>query len=99
MATSPDPVSWGVAPEHAAFAQAVAGAAQVDPAATFANLAAATGVPEDALRHYALVRFASAGADAILALEPEALRRLVDARRREDWAAVAGIVDWIETGL
>lgn len=90
---------WDVPPEHRDFARAVAGSLLADPAGTFANLSAATGVPEEALRHYALVRFASAGADAILALEPEALRRLVDARRREDWVAVAGIVDWLESGL
>ena len=30
-----------------------------------------------------------------MAIEPETLRDLVAARRREDWQAVAGIVDWL----
>jgi hypothetical protein len=34
-----------------------------------------------------------------MAAEPQVLRELIDARRREDWAAVAGIVDWLEAGL
>ena len=33
-----------------------------------------------------------------MAVEPQALRDLIDARRREDWDAVAGIVDWLEAG-
>jgi hypothetical protein len=88
-----------VPPEHREFARHVADAAAVDPRPTFENLSRATGVPVADLQHYALVRWASAGADAILAMEPEALRRLIDARRREDWAAVGGIVDWLESGL
>ena len=88
-----------VPPEHAEFARQVSAARLVDPAPTFASLAAATGVAEDDLRHYALVRFASAGSDAILAMDPDALRRLIEARRREDWPTVAGIVDWLESGL
>ena len=66
---------------------------------TFENLSKATGVPVEALVHHALVRWASAGAEALMAIEPQALRDLIDARRREDWAAVAGIVDWLEAGL
>ena len=56
-------------------------------------------MPVDALIHHALVRWVSAGAEALLAIEPQALRQLIDARGREDWEAVAGIVDWLEAGL
>ena len=51
------------------------------------------------LVHLALVRWASAGAEALMAIEPAVLRELIDARRREDWAKVAGMIDWLEAGL
>lgn len=88
-----------VPPEHRVFADAVAVSRLQDPLPTFERLSQTTGVPVDELVHYALVRFAAAGSDAILALEPSALRDLVAACRREDWTAVAGIVDWLEAGL
>ena len=66
--------------------------------ATFTGLAAATGVPADDLVHYALVRWASAGAEALLSLDPQVLDELVSARTREDWPTVAGIIDWLDSG-
>jgi hypothetical protein len=86
-------------PEHREFARQVELSRQVDPLPTFENLSRATGVPVDALVHHALVRWVSAGAEALLAIEPQALRQLIEARRREDWEAVGGIVDWLEAGL
>ncbi len=88
-----------IPPEHGDFARAVDASRAVDPMPTFRNLSEATGVPVDALVHHALVRWTSAGAEALMAVEPQALRDLIDARRREDWDAVAGIVDWLEAGL
>jgi hypothetical protein len=88
-----------VPPEHRAFADAVAASRAVDPRPTFENLSRVTGVPVDDLVHHALVRWVSAGSEALMAVEPQALRDLIDARRREDWDAVAGIVDWLEAGL
>jgi hypothetical protein len=88
-----------VPPEHREFARAVVASRAVDPLPTFRNLSQATGVPVDDLVHHALVRWASAGAEALMAIEPQALRDLIAARRREDWDAVAGIVDWLEAGL
>ena len=64
----------------------------------FRGLSEATGVPVDDLVHYALVRWASAGAEALMAIEPQVLRDLLDARRREDWPAVAGMLDWLASG-
>jgi hypothetical protein len=87
-----------VPPEHREFALRVADARAVDPMPTFRALSENTGVPVDDLVHYALVRWASAGAEALLAIEPQALRDLLAARAREDWAAVAGIIDWLEAG-
>ena len=72
---------------------------RADPYPTLRALAASTGLTVEEVIHHALVRYASAGADAILSLEPQALRDLIGARRREDWTAVAGIIDWLEAGL
>jgi hypothetical protein len=88
-----------VPPEHREFVRQAELSRSVDPMPTFENLSRTTGVPVDVLVHHALVRWASAGAEALLAVEPQALRDLIDARRREDWDAVAGIVDWLEAGL
>jgi hypothetical protein len=87
-----------VPPEHREFARRVADARAVDPMPTFANLSAETGVPADDLVHYALVRWASAGAEALMSIRPEVLDELAAARSREDWPAVAGIIDWLESG-
>ena len=87
-----------VPPEHREFARAVEASRAVDPMTTFRNLSEATGVPVDDLVHHALVRWASAGAEALMAADPQVLHELFEARRREDWAAVAGIVDWLESG-
>jgi hypothetical protein len=87
-----------VPPEHAAFAAQAEAALAVDPMPTFRALSEATGVPMESLVHLALVRWASAGAEALMAVEPQVLRELIAARSREDWTAVAGIIDWLEAG-
>jgi hypothetical protein len=71
----------------------------VDPLPTLRSLAEHTGVELDDVVHHALVRYASDGAEALLALEPSSLRRLLAARRRQDWKAVGAILDWLEAGL
>ncbi len=87
-----------VPPEHREFARRAEDALVVDPMPTFSALSGVTGVPVDTLVHFALVRWVSAGSEALLAVEPQVLHDLVDARRREDWDAVAGIVDWLDAG-
>ena len=87
-----------VPPEHREFARRAEDARLVDPMPTFEALSRATGVPVDALTHLALVRWASAGSEALLSLRPQVLDDLVDARHREDWPAVAGIIDWLDAG-
>jgi hypothetical protein len=84
---------------HAAFRDAVAGSALLDPLPTFERLSASTGVPVDALVHHALVRWVSAGSEAILQVTPPVVRELVAARQRADWDAVAGMIDWLAAGL
>ena len=88
-----------VPPQHREFARQAETALAVDPMPTFRALSEETGVPVETLVHLALVRWASAGSEALMALEPQALRDLIAARGREDWVAVAGIIDWVEAGL
>ena len=87
-----------VPPEHRRFAEQVAAAKLQDPMGTFGNLSTATGVPVEDLVHYALVRWAAAGAEMLMATEPMAMRQLVEARREEDWDAVGGLIDWLAAG-
>ena len=87
-----------VPPEHREFARRAEDARLVDPLPTFEALSHATGVSVEAIVHLALVRWASAGAEALLSVEPQVLDELIDARHREDWPAVAGIIDWLGAG-
>jgi hypothetical protein len=84
--------------EHREFAQRVESSRLVDPLPAFEALSAETGVPAGDLVHYALVRWVSAGSEALLAVRPQVLDELIAAREAEDWKAVAGIVDWIAAG-
>jgi len=88
-----------VRPEHREFARQAELSLTVDPMPTFQNLSTATGVPVDTLVHHALVRWTSAGAEALLSIQPQALTDLIEARNAEDWPKVAGIIDWLEAGL
>jgi hypothetical protein len=81
------------------FQEAVALSRLVDPGPTLENLARNTGVAYEDVIHHALVRYASSGAEALLAWEPHALREVIAARKAEDWAKVGAIIDWLEAGL
>jgi hypothetical protein len=81
------------------FRDAVRASLLVDPRPTFENLAANTRLTYEEVVHYALVRYASSGAEALLAVEPQALRDLITARKAEDWKKVAALIDWLEAGL
>jgi len=81
------------------FREAVALSKLVDPRPTLENLARSTGLTYEDVVHHALARYASSGAEALLALEPWAVRELIDARKAEDWAKVGAIIDWLEAGL
>jgi hypothetical protein len=65
---------------------------------TLRRLSETTAIPVDDLVHHALARWVSAGSEALLAIGPQVLEELVDARRREDWEKVGGIIDWLEAG-
>jgi hypothetical protein len=81
------------------FRDAVALSRRVDPMPTLTALARNTGLSVEDVVHHALVRYAADGSEALLALGPESLRRLVAARRAQDWARVAAIIDWLEAGF
>lgn len=81
------------------FRQDVAQSRRVDPKPTLESLAQSTGLTYEAVVHHALVRYASSGAEALLAIEPVALRQLISARKAGDWAKVGAIIDWLEAGL
>jgi hypothetical protein len=87
-----------VPPQHRAFADAVAASNAQDPLPTFRRLSEETGIPVDDLVHHALVRWVSAGSEALMSVEPRMLDDLAEACRREDWTAVAGIIDWLRSG-
>lgn len=81
------------------FRDDVARALRINPRPTLENLASSTGLTYDEVAHYALVRYASSGAEALLAIESIALRQLIEARKAGDWARVGAIIDWLEAGL
>jgi len=81
------------------FRDSVALSRLVDPRQTFENLARNTGVTYEDVVHHALVRYASSGAEALLAWEPRALRELIAARKAEDWTKVGSLIDWLAAGL
>ena len=84
--------------EHGEFAAQVAAARMQDPEPALRNLSEFTGVPIEDLTHYALVKFVRAGSEAILALGPDPLADLVEARQAQDWERAAAIIDWIAAG-
>ena len=81
------------------FRDAVRQSLLVDPRPTFENLASNTGLAYEEVVHHALVRYAASGAEALLAVEPPALRELIAARRAGDWAKVGSLIDWLAAGL
>jgi hypothetical protein len=72
---------------------------RVNPRPTLENLARSTGLTYDEVAHYALVRYASSGAEALLAFDSTALRQLIEARKAGEWDKVGSIIDWLEAGL
>ena len=74
------------------FRAEVAASRLVDPMPGIDVLAANLGVPVDAVVHHALVRWSSAGAEALMAAPPEMLVALRDAADAGDVHRVQGIV-------
>ena len=73
-----------------AFRDAVELSKLVDPRPTLENLARNTGLTYEDIVHHALERYASSGAEALLAIDPYALRELIEARSHVE-PIVAGL--------
>lgn len=81
------------------FQEAVELSRRVDPLPTLRALAQSTGVRLEDVIHHALVRYASDGAEALLAVGPRSLQELIDARQAQDWAKVAALIDYLAAGF
>lgn len=81
------------------FRDSVALSRLADPRPTLENLARNTGLSYEEVVHHALVRYASSGAEALLAWDPHALRELITARKEGDWRKVGSLIDWLEAGV
>ena len=95
---------------HANFKREVAATALVDPLPTLRNLAAFVGLPVGAVGHHALVKWSSAGSDALLEVGPEWVRRLgepvaraeaagTDEARLVAYEELRGLLGWLAAGL
>jgi hypothetical protein len=87
-----------VADPHAGFRSDVASSRLIDPMPGLERLSSTTGVPVEDLVHHALVRWMSAGSEALLLIGPQALQDLIAARREGNWEKVGGIIDWLAAG-
>lgn len=95
---------------HANFHAEVAASALLDPMPALRNLAEFVGLPLGAVCHHALVRWTSAGSDALLELGPSWVRRLnepvstaeqagTDEARLAAYTELAGILSWLAAAL
>jgi hypothetical protein len=67
---------WSEDDPDAAFKAEVRAHQSADPLTTITNLSARTGIPVPALVRYVLVRWASAGSEALLQLGPHIVQRM-----------------------
>jgi hypothetical protein len=95
---------------HANFKREVAAGSLVDPLPTLRNLADFVGLPVGAVCRHALVRWTSAGSDALLEVGPEWVRRLcepigraeaagTDAARLAAYGELRGLLGWLAAGI
>jgi hypothetical protein len=95
---------------HANFKREVAASALVDPLPTLQNLADYVGLSLGAVARHALVKWVSAGSDALLEVGPSWVRRLVEPLERAEVAGtdearlgayeeLRGLLGWLAAGL
>jgi hypothetical protein len=103
-----DPVQDG--DPHANFKREVAAGSLVDPLPTLTNLADFVGLPLGAVVRHALVKWTSAGSDALLEVGPGWVRRLgepvaraeaagTDDARLAAYEELRGLLVWLAAGL
>jgi hypothetical protein len=91
---------------HANFRHEVDTYAAADPMPTIANLSNLTGIPEDRLIRYILVKYAASNSDALLSLDPIVFRQMkdliqkaesenTDQARLESYNALKQIIRWL----
>jgi len=95
---------------HRNFKQEVSAGALVDPLPTLQNLADYVGLPVGAVVRHALVKWVSAGSDALLEVGPAWVRRLAEPMDRAEAAGtdearlvayqeLRGLLGWLAAGL
>jgi hypothetical protein len=95
---------------HANFKREVASGALVDPLPTLRNLAAFVDLPVGAVCRHALVKWTSAGSDALLEVGPAWVHRLAepvaraeaegtDEARLAAYEELRGLLGWLAAGL
>ena len=95
---------------HANFKREVAAGSLVDPLPTLANLAGFVGLPLGAVVRHALVKWTSAGSEALLEVGPGWVRRLgepvaraetagTDEARLAAYEELRGLLGWLAAGL
>jgi hypothetical protein len=95
---------------HANFKREVGATSLVDPMPTLQNLADFVGLPVGAVARHALVKWVSAGSDALLEVGPSWVRRLADPVERAEAAGtdearlaayeeLRGLLGWLAAGL
>jgi hypothetical protein len=95
---------------HANFKRDVAAGSLVDPLPTLTNLADFVGLPLGAVVRHALVKWTSAGSDALLEVGPGWVRRLgepvaraeaagTDGARLAAYEELRGLLGWLTAGV
>ena len=100
--------TWTADDPHANFKAEVACYTAHDPIPTLTRLSATTGVPFECIVRYVLVKYATSGADALLAMTPIVFRQMLDIVERAEqggddaklaaYESLKQIVQWLALG-
>ena len=101
--------SWELADPHANFKADVACYTTADPIPTLENLSRGTGIPLGCLIRYVLVKYATSGSDALLAIDPIVFRQMrehvrgaerdgSEAAKLKAYEALKAMIAWLEIG-
>ena len=95
--------------DHANFIAEVEAYSKTDPMPTLRNLSASTGIPVDKLVRYVLVKWASSGSEALLAMRPIVFQQMqahvaraeeagTDEAKLRAYDALRGMILWLAAG-
>jgi hypothetical protein len=98
--------TWDPEDHHANFKADVACYTTADPLPTLENLSKGSGIPVGCLIRYVLVKWATSGSDALLAMDPIVFRQMrghveraeaegTDEARLRAYAALKEMVSWL----